>query len=211
MADSVACYMRVSTTDQDTASQRAEMDAWIARHGHEAVWYIDNGESSVATERPAFQRMMNAIRSGRHRTILCWNIDRINRWSVKEHLAWRLELDRLGVSVVSITQPMAASFDSFMDLIRELVEAEGRRCWIETHIQRVRAGIAARRARGLRVGGVPKKRSPEYWAMISDAAKKIRSCRSVAKSTGVPLSTVLLHVRSAKANPEWITSRIGAA
>jgi hypothetical protein len=59
----VAIYVRVSTDDQSTASQKAELQAWAERAGHHVVKvYEDHGISGAKgrDQRPAFDGMLKA-------------------------------------------------------------------------------------------------------------------------------------------------------
>lgn len=59
---------------------------------------------SAAKERPAFQRMMLDAHRGRWSTLVVWALDRFGR-SMAGNLASVLELDRIGVKVISVREP----------------------------------------------------------------------------------------------------------
>jgi putative DNA-invertase from lambdoid prophage Rac len=151
----VGCYARVSTSDkgQDPQMQLRELREYCANRGWTiAGEYIDVGVSGSRDSRPQLNRLMTDAKQRRFDAVLVWKLDRFGR-SLKHLVSALGEFESLGVSFVSLrdsfdlTTPagrlmfnMVASFAEFeRDLIRE----------------RVRAGIAHRRAKGFRVGRKP--------------------------------------------------------
>lgn len=150
-----ACYARVSTSDkgQDPQMQLRELREYCERRNWTIVnEYVDVGVSGSKDSRPELNRLMADAKQRRFDTVLVWKLDRFGR-SLKHLVSALGEFESLGVSFVSLrdsfdlTTPagrlmfnMVASFAEFeRDLIRE----------------RVRAGIAHRRAKGFRIGRKP--------------------------------------------------------
>ena len=79
----VAGYARLSVskdTSVSIAAQHQMLERWAAAHGHEIVLYTDDGFSgSKDIERPALERMLSAIASGQHDTIVVKSVDRLGR------------------------------------------------------------------------------------------------------------------------------------
>jgi DNA invertase Pin-like site-specific DNA recombinase len=138
-----AAYLRVSTTRQETKLQLRAILDWLKGQSlsrQSIRWYKDKGASSDAKSRPAWDRLMDDVRGGRVKRILCWKIDRLNRWGPKDHLRFRLELDQYGVEVLSLTEGDTA-FDSDLDVIREVIQSKGRADWLKAHRERIRSGV----------------------------------------------------------------------
>jgi DNA invertase Pin-like site-specific DNA recombinase len=150
-----ALYARVSTSDkgQDPQMQLRELREYCERRGWTITSeYIDVGVSGSKDSRPQLNKLMADAKQRRFDAILCWKLDRFGR-SLKHLVSALGEFEALGVVFVSLrdsfdlTTPagrlmfnMVASFAEFeRDLIRE----------------RVKAGIANRRAKGFRVGRKP--------------------------------------------------------
>ena len=151
----IALYARVSTSDkgQDPQMQLRELREYCQRRdwtiAHE---YVDVGVSGSKDSRPELNKLMADAKQRRFDAVLVWKLDRLGR-SLKHLVSALSEFEALGVSFVSLrdsfdlTTPagrlmfnMVASFAEFeRDLIRE----------------RVKAGIANRRAKGFRVGRKP--------------------------------------------------------
>jgi len=182
-----ALYARVSTSDkgQDPEMQLRELREYCERRGWTiSAEYVDVGVSGAKDSRPQLNKLMADAKQRRFDTVLCWKLDRFGR-SLKHLVSALGEFEALGVAFVSLrdsfdlTTPagrlmfnMVASFAEFeRDLIRE----------------RVKAGIANRRAKGFRVGRKP---------VSIDAAKlqtlrsEGRTIREIATSLGCSRSLV---------------------
>ena len=56
----VAAYIRVSTTGQNEAGQRAEIERWLTGNGIDpdsVRWFVDKGKSGDSLKRPAFEQL----------------------------------------------------------------------------------------------------------------------------------------------------------
>ena len=103
MAPKAALYLRVSTEKQNAANQLAEVEALAKARGFEPVIY---GEtiSAAAKKRPEFERMMADARKGKVGAVAVWALDRLHR-SMAGTVRDVLELQRLGVRVLSVREP----------------------------------------------------------------------------------------------------------
>ena len=71
----IAAHTRVSTRDQSTLSQRAEIERWLSGNGIQAErvsWYEDQ-ESGTTLQRPQFERLKTDIFSAVLRQSFCGN------------------------------------------------------------------------------------------------------------------------------------------
>lgn len=183
-AVTTAIYLRHSTSRQDNESQLVRINEWIKTHGvGRPEWYSDPAESSAKTSRPQFDKMMERVRSKKIKRIVVYKLDRIGRWDKGDWFRWRLELDKLGVELVSILDPLAAKIENTADYIYSLLRAEGDREWFVNHSKRIRDGLAARRARGERLGALPKL-SDERWNELMERRSRGESVASLAKAFG---------------------------
>ena len=71
--DTIAAYIRVSTYDQKTESQRGEISRWLKNHGinPESIRWFEDKETGKNLKRPAFQQLQKAIFAGEIKTVLC--------------------------------------------------------------------------------------------------------------------------------------------
>jgi len=155
---------------QDPQMQLRELREYCDRRGWTVTdEYVDCGVSGAKNSRPQLNRLMVDAKMRRFDGVLVWKLDRFGR-SLKHLVSALGEFEALGVAFISLrdsfdlTTPagrlmfnMVASFAEFeRDLIRE----------------RVKAGIANRRAKGFHVGRKP----------VSIDAVKLQSLRSSGHS-----------------------------
>ena len=108
-----AIYVRRSVADRDnnSLSIESQKEDCIRYVGEDCVYrlYCDNGFSGKDTEhRPAFQQMMQDARDGLISRIVVKKYDRFSR-NLRDYLNVSEELDKLGVSVYSLSEPFNTS------------------------------------------------------------------------------------------------------
>ena len=152
-----AIYTRKSTEeglDQEFNSldaQREACEAYIKSQAHEG-WRLDperfddGGFSGGNMERPALQKLMEAIRARRVDRIIVYKIDRLTR-SLADFAKLVEDLDAVGASFVSVTQSFnTATSMGRLTLNMLLSFAQFER---EVTAERIRDKIAASKAKGL--------------------------------------------------------------
>lgn len=102
----IAAYLRVSTYDQNNASQRAAIERWAESNGlsDQLVWYEDTG-TGKNLERPAFERMRADLFAGEVSAVAVYKLDRLSR-DVKDGVNLLLEWIENDIRIVSVTQQM---------------------------------------------------------------------------------------------------------
>lgn len=190
--DSIRCmigvYLRVSTKDQTTASQKHEIGQWLSGQSIApagVTWYEDH-ETGTTLERPAFERLQAAIFSGTVKTVVVWKLDRLSR-RLQDGVNLLADWTAKGVRVVVVTQQLDLSGilgRTIAALLLGLAEIE------HGHIkERQKAGIAAARKRGAYKGRQPgtQKASPERAREL--AAKGLKPAE-IATALGISPRTV---------------------
>ncbi|MBN8518870.1 MAG: recombinase family protein [Candidatus Accumulibacter sp.] len=128
------------------ASQRAE--GWIPV----ADDYDDPAFSGGHMERPALRRMIADIEAGRIDVVVIYKIDRLTR-SLSDFSRMVEVFERYGVSFVSVTQQFNTTTSMGRLMLNILLSfAQFER---EVTGERIRDKIAASKARGMWMGGVP--------------------------------------------------------
>ena len=158
-----AVYTRKSTDeglDQEYNSLEAQRDAglaFIASQRHEG-WiavddgYDDGGYSGGNMERPGLRRLMIDIEAGKIDTVVVYKIDRLTR-SLPDFAKLVDVFDRNGVSFVSVTQQFNTTTSMGRLTLNILLSfAQFER---EVTGERIRDKIAASKARGMWMGGMP--------------------------------------------------------
>jgi DNA invertase Pin-like site-specific DNA recombinase len=97
-----ALYLRHSTDKAKTENQRPEVEQLARARGYEITATFEEGASAVK-KRPEYERMMKAARRGAFDVLVVWALDRFGR-SMVGNLNDVLELDRIGVTVVSVRE-----------------------------------------------------------------------------------------------------------
>lgn len=152
-APRAALYARVSTLrhGQDVGLQLEELRQVAAQRGLLVVQeFVDGGVSGAKASRPALDRMMADVQSGRIDVVLIWKLDRLAR-SLRHLLLLVDQLNAAHVSFVSLRDPgidttspggrlMLQILGAFAEFERDLVQ------------ERVRAGVRRAQAAGKHCG-----------------------------------------------------------
>jgi DNA invertase Pin-like site-specific DNA recombinase len=185
-----AIYLRVSTTGQDHASQLPELERWAAAHDGQVVWYRDKFTGKTM-ERPGMSRLLRAVQSGQVQRIVVWRLDRLGR-TARGLCELFEELTARKVDLVSIRDGFnlaSASGRLHARILASVAEFE-----TEVRAERVRAGQAAARARGVRWGGSEKGRyvkvRPEQEKEILRKARAGEPITHIASITGLSRPTI---------------------
>ncbi len=169
-----ALYLRVSSDKQTVESQRRDVSRLVTARHWDPVLYEE--QESAAKARPVLDRLMVDVRTGRVGAVAVWAIDRLDRTMVGA-VGRVLELDRLGVQVVSVQETWLDTASPVRPLLIAIFGwvAEQERARL---IERTKAGLARVEAEDRDRSGPPKALDPS------------------AKGWPVgrpPASTVLLH------------------
>ena len=97
-----AIYLRVSSDQQTTDCQRPDVEQLARARGHRVVHVYEERVSAVK-HRPMYERMLADAKRGKFKVLVIWALDRFGR-SMTANLNDVLELDRLGVEVVSVRE-----------------------------------------------------------------------------------------------------------
>jgi len=180
-----ALYLRVSTAPTSRPPTTSGPSLALARqHGFNIEAIYDDTASAVK-QRPGFDRMLLDAHRGKFDVLLVWSLDRLGR-SMSGNLQTVLELDRLGVQVLSVRE-------SFLDTsgpVRPLLIAIFG--WVaqqerERLIERTKAGLERARRQGKRIG------RPRVLVDLTRALAmqgEGKSIREIAMKLGVGAATV---------------------
>jgi len=183
-----ALYLRVSKSDgsQTTDCQRPEIEQLARARGLEVVEVYEE-LGSAAKYRPEHARMMRDAKrgSGGWNTLIVWAIDRFGR-SMVGNLQDILELDRIGITVVSVREAWLDTGGPVRNLLLAIFSWVSE-CERERLIQRTKAGLAAARKRGAKIGR-PRRRVDLERARGLRAGGQ--SLRAVAKELEIGYATL---------------------
>ena len=185
----IAVYMRVSTDKQDTASQEHEIRRFLIERNmsnNDVAWYTDQGISGKTSKRPEFQRMCKDIEAGTITDVVVYRLDRLGRDAMTMMqllLTWITDK----INFYSVSQPVLQLGPTnpfrltILAIFSELAQAER-----EITVQRIKAGLAAAKARGVKLGA-QRKHDP---TQVLELRAKGMTIRAIAQATGIPRTTV---------------------
>lgn len=166
-------YARVSTDDQKMDLQ---IDA-LKRDGVDADRIFQETISGASRKRPEFENVKRALRPGD--TLVVWKLDRVGR-RIVEVLTFIESLDRAKIGFRSLTEAIdtgTAAGRLMMHMIAAFAEFERGMT-----VERTKAGMKARAARGLPVG--QPRRVPDLEAKCIKLFKRGYSMTEVAHELG---------------------------
>ena len=190
--------MRVSTKEQNTDNQKAELPAWCKTIGIKvSSIYVEHG-SGMDYNRPNRQSLINSVRKGKYDAVVCWALDRWGR-SASDILLTLDEFTSKGIRFMTMKDGLdtgTAAGRLVAGVLGALAEFERERI-----LERQRAGIDRARAEG-KILGREKRHIDEV--LLMELRKEGHSIRSIAEIMKAPRSTVADRIKelSEKAPPK---------
>ncbi|MDL2254492.1 recombinase family protein [Ruminococcaceae bacterium OttesenSCG-928-I18] len=152
-----AAYARYSTDRQNENSidtQLAAIGQYCRQNGHRIVaTFVDMAMTGTNTERPDFQRMVDAAKAGLFECIVVYDITRASR-DVADWMNFRKEMRGLGVQVLSTAENLGAPDDPASFLQELLTAGIGQHMVLQSRVKSI-AGVAQKAQQGVFLGGVP--------------------------------------------------------
>ncbi|NTB04410.1 recombinase family protein [Agrobacterium tumefaciens] len=168
-------YARVSTVEQSLDLQMSALRAAGC-----ADVLTDEGYSGADFTRPGLTRLLGKLRRGD--TIVVWRLDRLGR-SLFELLKLVRDLNERGVEFRSLSESLDTGTPAGRLLLHVLASmAEFERSLIS---ERTRAGMAAARARGSRIGRRPAMTEDQRRDARQALANGSATAEAIAKQHGI--------------------------
>jgi DNA invertase Pin-like site-specific DNA recombinase len=185
----VALYLRVSTSEQTTANQEAELLLACARHDWEVVKiFQDQGISGAKgrDKRPQFDALLRAMARREFDLVAAWSVDRIGR-SLTDLIAFLSDIHSAGIGLYLHQQGLDTTTSSGRAMLGMLsVFAEYERAILR---ERTVAGLRRAVANGKRLGRP--KLAAEKEIAVRAALTQGTGVVKIARSLGVGVGTVL--------------------
>lgn len=184
MKTKIAIYGRVSTDAQSHDSQLREVRSYVERRWPKAevVEYTDTASGAKFT-RKGLDAMMAEVRAGRVNVVTIYKLDRLGR--SLQHLAQLLgELEAMGCALIATSQGIDTSDSNPAARLVQNVLSAVAQFDRETIVERVNAGLAAAKARGVKLG-----RPRKLDALMPDVKRLVEdglSARKVAQALRIP-------------------------
>ena len=183
----VACYIRVSTVDENQAKQRREISRWLKSHRispRTVRWYFD--KSTGDARRPKFDALQADIFDGNVRTVVVWRLDRLSD-KARDGLNVLIDWCEKSLRVVSVSQKIAfkaRDCKMIASVLHAVVDMDK-----QTRRESTKVGLVAAAARG-HAGGRPKLAADDARVLtakkmqknkkftVDDVCKKLKISRS---------------------------------
>jgi DNA invertase Pin-like site-specific DNA recombinase len=155
-----AVWLRVSTGHQDADNQVPDVEHFAAHHGYEIAARYEvsesawNGGKDGGEYRATLQRALDDAWAGKFSVLIVWALDRITREGAEGALRIIRLFRERGCTVVSVKESWLNGSPEVQDV---LVAFAGWMAQQESarRSERIRAGLARRRAEGRAVGRQP--------------------------------------------------------
>ena len=147
-----AIYVRVSTIDQGTGRQEAELKEYVESRGWSYKIYKDRGHSGAKDDRPALNNLVHDIVRRKADVVVVWALDRLAR-SLKQLLNIAEYCNRVGADLIVLKQ----NVDTTLPAGRLTFQVLGAVAEFERELlrERVKSGMAQARRSGKHVGRPP--------------------------------------------------------
>ena len=146
----IALYARISTDEQNPEVQLQALRGHATNRGWTVTEeFVDHGYSGAKERRPALDRLMKAAWTGQFQAVLIFRFDRFARST--KHLITALEkFQSLNINFISLQE----QFDTSTPIGHAMFTIIGAMSQLERDIirERVMAGLAHARTRGVRLG-----------------------------------------------------------
>ena len=157
-----ALWARVSADAQEVDNQLPDIER-LCRHRGLTItrrYLLSDVSASNGAHREMLARMLADAHSGHFNVLVVWAADRLSRGGIEELLRIIRELRERNVALISIKEPWLSGSDATTELLAAIAawvaEQESKR-----RSERVKAGLARRRAQGKPIGGAVSKRGKD--------------------------------------------------
>jgi DNA invertase Pin-like site-specific DNA recombinase len=174
-----AIYVRVSSKQQDHASQLPDLERWTEANDGETIWYRDKFTGKTM-DRPGMKKLLADLHSGKLERIVVWRLDRLGRTT--QGLCQLFdELTDRKVDLVSIKDGF--SLASPAGRLHARILASVAEYETEIRAERVAAGQSVARKKGKKWGG-----SKKGWRWKVTDDQVIAICEM--KAAGKPVAQI---------------------
>ena len=187
-------YLRVSTNQQSTRSQRPDLERWLKAQDPDdlgrVAWFEDKA-TGKNMDRPGWQRLQAQIDAGQIGRLVVWRLDRLGRTAAGLCKLFE-RLQEKKTRLVSLRDAVDLGTPSGRLIANVLASVAA----YETEVrgERVKAGQAAARADGKSWGGSKAGRligiTPEQAALVVQMHRDGQRPAVIARSVGVNRSSV---------------------
>jgi len=185
-----AIYIRVSSKQQDHASQLPDLERWVAAYDGTVQWYKDKFTGKTM-DRPGMEKLLTELRAGLVERIVVWRLDRLGR-TTRGLCQLFDELTEKKVDLVSLKDGF--SLASPAGRLHARILASVAEYETEVRAERVAAGQAVAKRKGKKWGGSKKgwrwKVGDDQVIAIKEMKAAEKKIAHIARVTGLSRPTV---------------------
>ena len=149
-----ACYLRVSTGQQDVSNQLPAIKTWCESRGYELAEVYQEAESAWRNgHQHELGRLLSDIRGGKRRydVVLVWALDRLCRQGIGAVLQLVSTFETYGCHVISIQESWTQDTGPMRELFIAMAAWAGK-FESDRRSERTKAGLDRARASGKTLG-----------------------------------------------------------
>ena len=150
-----AIYIRVSSSSQNTQSQKPDLERWVEIHADEidtVKWYVDKA-SGKTMDRPAWNNLKSDIGNNMVSHLVVWRLDRLGRTASGLTKLFE-ELQKRKIHFESVKDKIDLNTTAGRLIANVLASVAAYET--EVRAERVKAGQGVARANGKKWGGSQK-------------------------------------------------------
>lgn|SRR2546422_8930957 len=182
-----ALYLRVSTEDQKTANQEAQLRQWAKRLNLKVVEVYSDTMSGARNDRAGLTEVLAAAHRREFDIVLIWSLDRLSREGVLPVLKYLRRFKDAGVRVLSLQESWLDTDGPLGELLVSIFAWMSKQERLKIG-ERTKAALQRLRASGT-VLGRPREITAAQMAAIREH-RKHHTIRKVASLVGVGVGTV---------------------
>lgn len=160
-----ALYYRVSTDEQSVEPQRRELQQHVASRGWTIQGEFTDVVSGSKSSREALDQLMQLVRQKEFDVLMVVKLDRLAR-SLSHFAQIVSELDKHGVALLCPGQGIDTSKSNPAGRLQMHVLAAVAEFERSLIVERTKAGLAAARARGIKLGKPSKRLVPGHELIV---------------------------------------------
>ena len=152
----VAIYARVSTDDQTTENQTADIKRWLESHNvpdESITWYRENESAWKLNHQRELAHLLRDLRTGKRKfdELLVWALDRLSRQGIVPLISLLNSLRSYGCLIASCKEPWLSPENNMQEAFVAFI-AWAAKFESDRKSERVKASHERARSKGVHIG-----------------------------------------------------------
>ncbi|MBI1742159.1 recombinase family protein [Candidatus Acetothermia bacterium] len=179
----VAIYCRISTNKQELANQLDALKSFARKRNFKVKHVFCDVASGKRADRVEFNKMMSATAQRKFDVILVWALDRLSREGMTKTVNLIEHLNKIGVDVVSYTEPYLDTTNELARNILLAVVSTLAKAEREKISERTKAGLERLKREGKKLGRPPV--SEKTKIKVQQLLTESKGVRAIARAMNV--------------------------